>query len=92
MGMQTNTKCGICKQEKETVEHLFIYCKKTWPSWIFVENILRKYTGNRYLFLNDSNNILGYGENMNNLSLFLTAKLHRTIWVIRCHNLSEKIQ
>ena len=28
MGMETNTKCGICKQEKETVEHLFIYCKK----------------------------------------------------------------
>ena len=39
MGMETNTKCGICKQEKETVEHLFIY---------FVENILRKYTGNIY--------------------------------------------
>ena len=33
------TKCGLCKISKETLEHLFIYCCKTLPSWLFIENI-----------------------------------------------------
>ena len=88
--MDNDNKCGLCKQEVETFEHLFIYCNRTWPSWNFVENIMRKYLGNKHCYLNDSNRILGYGNNINAFALFLIAKLHRTIWVNRCHNLSLK--
>ena len=88
--MDNDNKCGLCKQEVETFEHLFIYCNRTWPSWNFVENIMRKYLGNKHFYLNDSNRILGYGNNINAFALFLIAKLHRTIWVNRCHNLSLK--
>ena len=83
-------KCGICKQEDETIEHLFIYCKTTWPAWLFIENVIRKYKNNRFFCLNDSSRILGYGRNICAMTLFLIAKLHRTIWVSRCHNLKEK--
>ena len=83
-------QCGICKQEEETIEHLFIYCKHTWPSWLFLENVLRKYKGNKHFCLNDSNRILGCGKQIGTLSLILIAKLHRTIWISRCHNINGK--
>ena len=31
--MDNDNKCGLCKQEVETIEHLFIYCNRTWLSW-----------------------------------------------------------
>ena len=62
MDKTPHLKCGLCKTEMENLEHLFIYCIKTLDSWLFVENILRIYTGNKRLCLNDSNRILGYGK------------------------------
>ena len=82
-----DNQCGLCKQEEETIEHVFIYCKCTWTSWLFLEYVLRKYKGNKHFYLNDSNKILGYGKQIDNICLFLIAKLHRTIWNSRCRNL-----
>ena len=53
------------------------------------ENIMRKYTGNKYFYIIDANKMLGYGKNMDVFALFLIAKLHRSIWICRCKNLNE---
>ena len=42
--------------------------------------------------MNDSNRILGYGENVTDIALLLIAKLHKIIWVTRCYNLDVKEQ
>ena len=87
--VNNNNKCGLCKQEEETIEHLFIYCKNTWIVWLFIENTLRKYKGYKHFYLLDSNTILGYGKHIDDIALFLIAKLHRTVWVTRCKQLIE---
>ena len=89
MGKVKEIKCGLCKIESESIEHLFIYCSITMESWIFMENIPRKYKGKIHFSLNDSNRILGYGKNIGNIALWLIAKLHKTIWVTRCNHLEE---
>lgn len=90
MKMVNDRLCGLCLQEDETIEHLFIYCRITWKSWTFLENVLRKHTGEKNFYLNDSNRILGYGKDIDGFSLFMIGKLNRTIWVTRCHNLTQK--
>ena len=43
---------------------------------------MRKYLGNKHFYLNDSNRILGYGNNINAFALFLIAKLSGSTDVI----------
>ena len=83
MKITEDNKCTFCRNI-ETIEHLFLYCPIVMESWINMENILRKYTGNQHFFLNDNNRILGYGVNMNSITLLLIVKLLRVIWAKRC--------
>ena len=82
MKITPDDTCPLCGVEKETIEHLFIYCQKHFNAWIFVEVILRKYTNNKMMYINDINRILG--KYMNNIALCVIGKLHRVIWSVRC--------
>ena len=53
-GVVKELACTLCYVNNETHEHIFIYCTHTWEAWIFVERLLRKYTGNKHYYLNDS--------------------------------------
>ena len=83
-----NDRCVLCNGEKETIEHLFIYCQKHLSAWVFVENLLKKYTGNRFFYLNDTSRILGC--NMDEIALILLGRLHRVIWISRCNIISSE--
>ena len=82
IGKVGDVLCPLCKTEVETHEHLFIYCTYTQDAWIFVEQVLRKLSGNRHFFLNDSNRILGY--NLEPVYSVIVCKMLRQIWKIRC--------
>ena len=82
IGVVKELTCPLCNTNNETHEHIFIYCTHTWEAWIFVERLLRKYTGNKHYYLNDSNRILGY--NLEPVQAIVVAKLLRLIWNIRC--------
>ena len=49
MKITPDDKWPLCGVEKETIEHLFIYCKQHINAWIFLEKILRKYTNNQIM-------------------------------------------
>ena len=57
-------------------------CSGTTEAWIFLERTLRRFTGNRYFYLNDSNKILGY--NLDLVPSVLVTKLLCQIWNARC--------
>ena len=72
-GITQENSCPLCKDNIETIEHLFIYCIKHIDTWLFVEQLIRKYTNNNTFCLNDVSRILGEGIN---------DQLHRSIWKI----------
>ena len=82
IGIVREESCPLCNVERETHEHIFIYCSHTLDAWIFVERLLSKYTGNKHFYLNDSNRILGYA--LKPVQAIVVAKLLRLIWNIRC--------
>ena len=87
MKITKDDTCPLCNVERETIEHLFIYCQKHLDAWIFVENLLRKYKANSSYYLNDVNRILG--QNMDDIALCITGKLHKVIWSVRCNIVSD---
>ena len=91
MGKVCNQTCCFCDHAEESLEHLFIFCIKTWPAWIFIENIVRIYTGVRFFYVNDNNKVLGYGNQLTDVPMYLIAKLVNTIWRTRCMFLSEDV-
>ena len=82
IGKTKDNICPLCNVEPESHEHLFIYCVNTLNAWIFVERILRNYSGKKHFYLNDSNRILGY--KMSPVHNAIIAKMLRVIWIIRC--------
>ena len=74
--------CPLCRTENESHQHLFIYCSGTINAWVFVEGLLRKYTGNKYLYLTDLNRILGYQLRL--VQSVVVVKMLRQIWNVRC--------
>ena len=84
MKITVDNKCLLCNEEIETIEHLFLYCEKHLEAWIFVEHLLKKYTGKKTFYLNDCDRIMGNGEGMEDIALILVCRLHKIIWNIRC--------
>ena len=82
MGSSHDDLCCLCESNLETIEHLFLYCQKTLQCWIFIEMLLRKYHNNKFLFINDCYRILGYGRYMDDIGLFLTGNMLKTIILV----------
>ena len=82
IGIVKELTCPLCNVEKESHEHLFIYCTSTLEAWISVEHLLRKYSGNKHFYLNDTNRILGY--KLKPVQAIIVVKMLRQIWNIRC--------
>ena len=85
MGITSDDLCPLCNIEKETIEHLFLTCLVHIDAWLFVENLIKKYTQKQCFYLTDATRILGIGDNVDNMSIFLIGRLHRVIWNIRCN-------
>ena len=81
--------CPLCDNEPETVEHLFIYCIKNQGAWIYVESLLKKYSGNKQFYLNDCARILG--EKLNSVHTLLVGKMIKEIWLFRCKIIFDKV-
>ena len=77
IGKTKDNICPLCNVKTESHEHLFIYCVSTLNAWIFVERILRNYSGKKHFYLNDSNRILGY--KMSPVHNAIIAKMLRVI-------------
>ena len=85
MGISHDDLCCLCESNLETIEHLFLYCQQTLQCWIFIEMLLKKkYHNNKFIFINDCYRILGYGRYMDDIGLFLTGNMLKTIWYTRC--------
>ena len=82
IGKSDDSLCAFCKTEPETHEHVFIYCVQTIDAWIFVENLLRRISGSKHYYLNDSMRILGH--KLNYVESVVIAKMIRQIWNVRC--------
>ena len=82
IGMAIELKCPMCETEQESHQHLFIYCIQTLNAWVFVEHLIRNYTGNNHFHLSDPNRILGY--DLKPVQGVLIVKMLRLIWNIRC--------
>ena len=87
-GITKDDICPMCKTNVETIEHLFINCTEHAEAWLFVENLIRKYTSNMLFCLDDVKRILGV-ELENQVCIFLVARLHRTIWSLRCKTVND---
>ena len=86
-GITQENNCPLCKDNIETIKHLFIYCIQHIDVCLFVEQLIRKYTKNNTFnntfCLNDVSRILGEGI-QNQLCILLIVRLHRSIWKLRC--------
>ena len=89
MKLSQGKKVGCVNRKMRRQNICLRVVKKTWSCWNFVEKLLGKYEGDKYYYLNDSNKLLGYGKQLKFFSLFIIAKVLRTIWVSRCKHLSE---
>ena len=59
-----------------------MYCRNTWNACVFIEGLVRKYSGEKHFFLNDSNRILGH--HMKPVESLLIVKMLKEIWNVRC--------
>ena len=89
IGKVNDSVCVLCESEVETHEHLFIHCVRTLSVWIYVENLLRKLSGNKHYYLNDTQRILG--DNLNYVESVIMAKVLRQIWITRCQITFDEI-
>ena len=55
-----------------------MYCRNTWNACVFIEGLVRKYSGEKHFFLNDSNRILGH--HMKPVESLLIVKMLREMW------------
>ena len=82
IGVCPDNVCPLCESEVETIQHLFIYCRYIWNACFFIEGLIRKYSGDKYFFLNDGNRILGH--HMKPVESLLIVKMLKEIWNVRC--------
>ena len=40
-GLPLASRCPLCKEAEETIEHLLIHCPKTWSLWTTLFNVAR---------------------------------------------------